>query len=498
MCQTCLASTKSSTNFYKLHLPAPLPFCRRRRRCVAAVVEQDTVRGCAAIKNEQSPVVVVVVAAAVSTCQVDDVAPAAEVVLRRTNTPEIPSPGAMINMPRRPRATLIDLVRMQQWETLLNVPIKRREAKYRDADGLYPLHWASAGSPPLAAVKGIVGVYPSAIRKADQEGSLPLHFAACYSASVEVVSFLAEQYPAALTLRDKYGRTPLYHATNKALRLSVLKLLSQGHPDLLTTPCSAHFKKKDPLSARQVAMCTPLHLVWTKVLSDRQARLSYQGKTWDKAVWMLQTAHQHHHSGTNADSLLIAAIRMDICLPEPVVPLIVAARPELLRVPNPVVPLSEAAGKRSYSLARWESLMGVLLQANSTAARALPTAFHQAIRVGRPYASLVRVTPDVVQWRDSVTGLPPALLAASVSTEIAASTNNGDDEAADCSCWSSQTSDPFKLLLPKQRELIDLQASSTLPSNQSNKSALSEEWRQVTCIYELLRANPQQILAMST
>ena len=55
-------------------------------------------------------------------------------------------------------------------------------------------------------------------------------------------------------------------------------------------------------------------------------------------------------------------------------------------------------------------------------------------------------------------------------------------------------SDPFQLLLPKQRDLLDLQASKVSLNQSQKHCARSNDLRQTTCIYELLRANPLQIL----
>ena len=68
------------------------------------------------------------------------------------------------------RTTLMDLVRMQQWDTILNHPrrdelFRRRNAKYCDVDGLYPLHWACSGAPSTAVVQSLLEAYPSAARK---------------------------------------------------------------------------------------------------------------------------------------------------------------------------------------------------------------------------------------------------------------------------------------------------------------------------------------------
>jgi len=500
------------TTFYKCHLPAPLPFWRRRRPTV--VEEHISPPSCDDTSDDDGSL------DNASTSQ--NLSDNASVSQNEKNTSSTLATGEYFQeepyktmqdisvadvvvvahppkLPRRKRALLIDLVRMQQWEVILNESLKRREAKYRDADGLYPLHWAAAGNPPLAVMERLMDLYPSAIRRADREGSLPLHFAACYGASMDVISQLIKQYPEALTRQDRYGRTAFYHCTDKASQLSVLQLLSQDHPQVVTTPCSPRSKKttSDAVhSARQVAMRTPLYLMWTKVLSDRQTRSTYQGKTWDKAVWMLQVAHRHLHGDKSSESLLIATLRMDIYLPDTIVSLIISARPDLLRVPNPIMPLSEAAGNRSYSLARWERLVELLLKANPAAARTLPTPFHQAIRVGRPFALFIRTTPEATAWRDSINGLPPALLAASVSTAIEGLECQEDDEpSSDAAIWSSRASDPFKLLPPKQRERLDRQASISASNHKDGgQNMASEDQSQLENIYTLLRANPLQVI----
>ena len=245
----------------KLQLPPPLPFLRRRRRVQEDPAEAEELPPSATETEEASD------ASATRSQDEETTSPIIEVEsaisIQQQTTPEdyTARTTAVPTRPPRSRAVrtstthLIDLARMQQWDAILQqAPSKsrRRQAKYRDSEGLYPLHWAVAGGPPLAVVETLLAAYPSAIRKTDKEGSFPLHFAACYTASLDVVELLLSRHPAAVTHPDRYGRTPLYHATDKAARLSVLQLLSRDHPQVLTTPCHARRQ-------RQAANITTYH-----------------------------------------------------------------------------------------------------------------------------------------------------------------------------------------------------------------------------------------------
>jgi ankyrin repeat protein len=300
---------------------------------------------------------------------------------------------------------LIDQVRMQQWSALLSQPKwRRRQVKYRDMDGLSPLHWAAAGGAPLPVVDRLLTAANSIAQQADNEGSLPLHFATHYAAPRDVIAALWQAYPAAIFHRDRYGRTPLYHAVDKSLGLATLQLLLQGgdtvdaaavtvnttstaeptatitdnkshnhpHYELITTPCYS----PQGSSRREQATRTPLFMVWASVLNDREARIKWRGKKWDKAVWMLQNSYRYHHGMVTkttkatttggeenededlSSSLVSICVRMDLYLPDPVVPLVATAQGT---TPGRLADLVVAAATPSYSLERILELLGLLL-----------------------------------------------------------------------------------------------------------------------------------------
>ena len=228
---------------------------------------------------------------------------------------------------------------------------------------------------------------------------------------------------------------------------------------------------------------------------------------------MLDAAHRSHYPGEggtlSSASLLTAALRMDVYLPEPVISLVLAAHPELLRVPDPLLPLALAAGRPSYALARWQAVVEQLLRADPAAARIRGadgrSALHEALRgliVGqRPMVVnlLLRAAPEAVAWRDGLTGLPPGLLAAVASTTTATTTTRAAAASIDNDVLApSKTNDPFNLLTRKQHQLMDrTQASKTAPASLplNGEDNISEEAAQLGIIYDLLRANPLQIHA---
>jgi Ankyrin repeats (3 copies) len=327
--------------------------------------------------------------------------------------------------PRRaappPIVHLIDQVRMQQWSTLLAQPKwRRRQVKYRDTDGLYPLHWAAAGGSPVAVVDRLLKTAGHIAHYPDNEGSLPLHFAAHYAASRDVLAALWRAYPKAIFHRDRYGRTPLYHAVDKSLSLATLQLLIQNssttrsdtteeataatpatsttpHYELITTPCYT----PQGSTRREQATRTPLFMVWASVLNNREARVKWRGKTWDKAVWMLQHSYRYHYADlatatTTADllssSLVSICLRMDLYLPDPVVPLVLAnAVPG--GVNNRLADLVVAAATPSYSLERILELIHHFRQVNNNDDDddVNGTAALAAARAGQPWEVLERL-----------------------------------------------------------------------------------------------------------
>jgi ankyrin repeat protein len=416
---------------------------------------------------------------------------------------------------------------MQQWQAIFDRPIKRKDAKFRDADGLYSLHWAAAGGAPTPVLQSLIDAYPSAIRKTDNEGSLPLHFAAHYSAGLGTVELLLRSYPEAVRAQDKYGRTPTYHAAEKSAKLEVLKLLVNEDPGTVTTPCyvvsnksttrsfTTRFDKKDLSSmTRSQAILTPLYLVWNDVVFDHNARTRHTGKKWEKAVWMLQQAYQHHTSRKN-DSVLLACISMDIFLPEQVISLIVKAYPDLLRVPDSIhgnLPLATAAiacNSTPKSLAyRRQVILETLLDAYTPAVAQRNqhgrSVLWEAGATGRiSWKILERIlkhAPDALDWQDRETHLPLALYTAASSVSAI------DPLSHHSSCVLEQDHpvdstirdflDPFHLLTDKQFDLLlkehEKEHKPDVPVHET-----TADHHHLNVIYEFLKANPSQIIVRS-
>jgi ankyrin repeat protein len=378
-----------------------------------------------------------------------------------------------------PRTSLMDLVRMQQWKTILDHPdhfFRRRNAKYRDADGLYPLHWACSGGAPVTIVQALLLAYPSAARKQDTEGSTPLHFACHYAASASVVEALVSVYPDASQRQDKYGRTPLYHAVDKSASLAVLQALIKVDLITATTPCLPEPLRRGRTMTRGMAVRTPLFLAWAAVLADARTRQQRRGKPWDKAKLLLEAACPRDNDN---NSLLCRAICMDLYLPEGVVPLLLPTVAD----EDGHVPLSLAAATHHYSPERAQAVFQRLLTAFPTAAASQndlgqsPLAL--AVASGKTWDEvqlLFAAAPQAIGWRDSVTGLPPTLVAA---TACPAYPPTDDNDMS----WLEEI-DPYQLMTRKHRLVRqERQRRPTVPRK-------NVETAQVETIFELLLADP--------
>lgn len=472
--------------FFKLHLPPPLPFMRRRRchhqtptllteesdettETTPEVVPMDTpadgdVSDSTSLSSHDSapPTCGASQSTASESKALSPAPPKAN--LRRTTAfppPKQPPPPAHT-------AHLIDLTRMQQWQFLLDHPalLKRRsQAKYRDSDGLYPLHWAAAAggggssaAAVVAVVQALLETYPTAARRPDAEGSMPLHFAAHYGATVESIQVLLRAYQPAAQHLDRHGRSPLYHATDQSASRSVLQVLVHADPDQITTPCyprstvssrqqqhqrllvrmkeGPKVTTPDPCSTgtrtmipREMAIRTPLYLIWASALSDRLTRIQRRGKKWDKAVWMLQASYRHHHrcggGGCRAEEeaaashhhqwhsadqdddddetngnlhcnhkmLAHATIAMDVYLPDPVLSLVIATYPETLRTLDSLgrLPLAAAVSRRSSC-------------SSSSSSNAGHCNFSPVVRLEAVVADLLHADPAAARHRNVATG----------------------------------------------------------------------------------------------
>jgi len=489
----------SAAHFSKLILPPPLPFRKRTRK--AAASNNDTILQAGEKHTTVDP----------PTTQKEPYGLAETATAGLKNTPQQQIPR-FYDIPQH-RVALIDQARMQQWEGILQ-HVSRKEAKYRDIDGLYPLHWVCSGGPPIEVVQVVLAAYPSAAKKVDNEGSTPLHFATHYSASASVIEALQKIYPKANRMQDKYGRTPLYHAVDKCANIEVLKLLVNADPALVLKPCLPEGSREVPIS-RAVALRTPLFVAWAAVASDRQARTKLSGKKWEKAQLLLEAATlsvvSQNPSVPRPVSLLSSAIKMDLYLPEQVLSMAVRSDPEQLKIMDPgtgQLPLALAASTRHYSPERSQYVIQLLLEAYPEAARARnSTANRQrsvlalALASGKQWfegvEDVFRADPESLHTRDGATGLSPVLLAAT-----AAADGRIYPAAAPESSNPNDSDDPYRLLSSKQHEL--LAGQRRYQRHLSNSDYTFEkvlpkydklETMQLDSLYRLLVADPSAIVS---
>lgn len=437
----------AATMLCKLHLPPPLPLRSNKR------------------KNKAQP-------------------PATKASADST-TRANPSNALMV-----PATPLIDLARMQQWKMILQ-RVNRREAKHRDADGLYPLHWACSGAPPVEVIQALIASYPSSAKKVDYEGSTALHFATCYSASFAVLEALLSVYPKAIRMQDKHGRTPLFHAVDRGAGLEILQLLVKTDPTIITTPCLPSHARHVNLS-RAVAVRTPLYLAWAAVVSDRSTRENRRGKRWDKALFLFEEAARYEASRNPAiprvHYFLTSVIALDIYLPDAVLALALKAHPEQARqVVDGQLPLSWAAALPSYSQARSCQVLQSLLAAFPSAAQARDvqgrSSLSRASASGKDWDAglqeLFEADPDALIEVDDESGLPSALLAAAAVVAV--------EPESKAALETLKTNDPFHLLSGKQHEWMAGRASAM---SMNETLSVPPETRHLTTIYQLLQAGP--------
>ena len=437
------------------------------------------------------------------------------------------------------RSTLIDTVRMQQWQFIIDHPAKsillgRKQAKYRDADGLLPLHWACSGAPPVSIVEALLESYPSAARKRDHEGSTPLHFATHYSASVSVVDKLLSVYPEAVTIQDKYGRTPLYHAIEKSANINVIQALIRADKTTTLVSClpkelrAIHEEvgKDDAVLRRAISIRTPLFLAWTAVLGDAHARKNFQGKKWDKAMHLLMAGYDAistnsvvaNHSSSlprvPAELFLQAAIALDMYLPDAVVPIAIKNVKDAEAKRSGMVESSDgseyftggeflavAAATEQFSEQRSNDLIQMIIEAfplaasHSTSAGQTPLA--TAAAAGKLWARdgmnlIFSAAPVAVSQPDPVSGLPPFLLAASAtSSRPSLSPKNTKGTIMNASLASNlrmwlEKNDPYNLLTRKVQQREQQQPVA------SQKDDLSQDYEtaKLETIFQLIQSDP--------
>lgn len=552
--ETCVCPFSRAAQVYKLHLPPPLPLCEKNRSRASSVGDEQEAeeRGEEEEEDlhrpqddddtdEEVPNLVEETDDSDSeptsrrrkdNHSNDDDGVVCEPSLASDSASSRPSAltASSSSLTFRPVSfapptPLIDLARMQQWKLMLeNGRITRRGAKYRDIDGLSALHWACSGGPPLEVVQALLDAYPSAIKKLDKEGSTPLHFATHYAASVPVVDALLKTYPKAASKRDKHGRSPLFHAVDKSSCVKVWRLLVNADPSTILLPCLPPSSRQGAESAvvtantrlsvldRASAVRTPLFLAWIKVVSNRKARTTCQGRYWEKALYLLESAWRHQEAlPTTAPDptpfqFLCAAIRLDLYLPEQVIPLALQVDPDQVREPEPatgLLPLSVAASVVPHAPHRGRTLLQLLLNAHPAAAREdgrlRRSALSHALTSGKTWHTggireLWQAHPDALRECDVTTALPPALLAAAAASGATDEDQPDlveDKEGADATEVATllrDCLDPFRFLTPKQQERLVLAGAPI--GRHSPIGGLNPALEGLNTVFELFRADP--------
>ena len=493
----CLSTTTSSSDscvvgeclakLAKMHLPPPLPWRKKKSRKHNKDVLQDQ----ATFKEDQ-----------VSSEGLE------------AETVAVTNVSSFVDVPKPSLTPLIDLARMQSWELVLK-QASRRGAKYRDMDGLYPLHWAVSGSPPQSVVETLLKVYPSASHKRDKEGSTPLHFATHYAASSGVVELLLKSFPKAVRMQDLYGRSPLYHAVDKCLAMESLKLLVQADPSMVTVPCVPAEHRDLPIT-RTTATMTPLYIAWARVVRERRIGKGgkKQCKPLEKAHFLLEASFFHLKNVTPSvprDYYFVSgAIAMDVYLPDEVVPLAVEQFPKELSHADEDgrVALAQAAATRQYSRERSDTVIGLLLDSYKEAAYARDrqgrSPLQLALFSGKTWSAgvsrLFAAYPDAIRYTDHGSGLPP--FAAAASLEAQEAEDLADQLVGEAPLMSAVArNDPYNILSAKQKQLLEkarkrlMGDKSTSPSNEGADESTAGTER-LTTILHLLQSEPS-VLSVS-
>jgi ankyrin repeat protein len=554
--KTCCLSLESAAFFAKLHLPPPLPWRKRNKRSLASskssssyhakdsTCDEDTTKS----SSSGDTIVHQDEGASSSKMKIQEQAMDHAVLCGEENHQRQlkQMPSSKISRARTSSATaLIDLARMQHWDTILQQCaaglIRKRDIRHRDADGLNTLHWACAGAPPETVVQALLQISPSVAHKTDNEGSTALHFATHYSASLAVVQTLLKAHPLAIRAQDRHGRSPLYHAAEKRAGIDVLQALIQADPSMVTVPClPLHVRQEDETTTttthlgptvvtRPVAARTPLFLVWSQVVLDRKARQSKRGRLWDKAQLLLEAAVRHHHDyTTNIGTMptpfyeyrfLSAAIAMDIYLPDQVVSMAIESHPQQLRIPDETtgqLPLAQAVASRQYCMKRSRNMLKELLDAYPAAAavcdRMGRTPLLLAAQAGKPWSLFTRGGGGTLDGGGILKRLfdanPDALLQRSPQSiaivVAAAAASTGDIMKDPKQGVDSNNNDPFGLMTAKHHEWIQRrQMSLALNADDDEDQAMNtttdgtegvvSNVEQLETVFQLIRADPSII-----
>jgi hypothetical protein len=118
-------------------------------------------------------------------------------------------------------------------------------------------------------------------------------------------------------------------------------------------------------------------------------------------------------------------------------------------------------------------------------------------------AELFFAAPDATQWRDHVTGLPPALVASSSATATTALRQEGSHHATNIITELErllEASDPYHLLTRKRHELLEKRRASAAAASDDDVQSnyfLDAETQQLETIYQLLKADPSAATVMA-
>lgn len=405
------------------------------------------------------------------------------------------------------RTSLLDLARMQQWPALI-LHCSRRQCKRQDSDGLYPLHWACSGGAPVEAVQALLMAYPRAARKASYQGSTALHFACHYGSSSAVVDVLLKAYPGAARKEDRLGRTPLFHAIYKGSNMDVLRLVVEADPKAVL--------KTLPTSGR-----TPLYFAWASVLRDGRYRTrnAAKNKKWNKAVYLLEIAHQEsachdsqwtRNTAFGPATILPAVIWLLPYLPQGALELVIHTCPQELKEADKAsgrLPLSLAASEVEPRCA--DQVIKVLLDAHPDAATRRDcqgkSALAFALRSGKLWdegvGRLVKAAPESVGWVDHDLSLPPVALAA-LDHPLICRNQESHEEGGATEAPQGALNGVFHVRggTELSEKLLQKPLSSnhnSYPRQKETPTTMDPELSRIDTIYQLLQCNPAILKARS-
>lgn len=389
---------------------------------------------------------------------------------------------------------------MQHWSLLLERATQdKKAARYTDADGLLPLHWAVAGGPPVEVVEALLKAHPKGASAVDSEGSNALHFATHYGANAAVVKLLLSANGKGIQQLDKHGRSPLYHAVDKRANLDVLRTLVQGDPSMITTPCLPQdqelAKKIRARDKRPLEHRTPLFMAWAHVVLDGPSREKQEGRLWEKADLLLRAAYANH-SSQRVYRMVHATVTLDSFLPPHILNIALDMFPKQLAEREEGtgrVPLAIAAATHQLLMQRSQEMIQLLLEAYPQAARISDYSFQNPLSLaaasGKAWAAgvegLFRAAPDLINWKDGSTKIYPALLSA--ASEPAGETTSV--------MRAKRIYSTFPLRQNSKTQDWLTRAKTTTRSEEElyEWRATDSESRLLSTVFELVRADPSMM-----